>query len=466
MDFGKWLWRGILAIVTIVVLIGAYKLSGDLLRSQVPASPVLATVSLLDGSVLALDQLTLDQDLITVSSPSKDLLMTWDQVSAQSRLVIDPSNLPPSQQRGALYKWLVAVPKSTEFGDGSSENMPQKQFCVSLSAGGNAECYRFSRTPKVSLKQAVCGNGILETGEECDDGNLVDGDGCSQTCHRSLRHEGPLNYPAPRISIQPFADGVLSVFVTLEPYRDDTLQKVSPEHLFLRLASPGNPERVSLDADRLNGYPFLQAILPVGVSVTLDFVDRTSGQDVVYDTQIFDKLEVGATPLKGSAPSVTTPMNIKSPSLDALSFRWVGTDKTIVDQERRLAIDQSDIGHDFSTLVHVQSQFKGEVKVVVQVIDQSVRFTQTIISEGSGDVLVNVQRFPYGRHRLQMNAIFPDGSKTADVVIPFDYQSSGLSISGKTLFQYWQWGGVGLLVFLGLLYVWLRLAVFRPLSPS
>ena len=28
----------------------------------------------------------------------------------------------------------------------------------------------------------VCGDGILETVEECDDGNLVDGDGCSAIC--------------------------------------------------------------------------------------------------------------------------------------------------------------------------------------------------------------------------------------------------------------------------------------------
>lgn len=28
----------------------------------------------------------------------------------------------------------------------------------------------------------VCGNGILETGEECDDGNTDGGDGCSSTC--------------------------------------------------------------------------------------------------------------------------------------------------------------------------------------------------------------------------------------------------------------------------------------------
>jgi cysteine-rich repeat protein len=31
---------------------------------------------------------------------------------------------------------------------------------------------------------SVCGNGMQEAGEDCDDGNLVDGDGCSPTCTR------------------------------------------------------------------------------------------------------------------------------------------------------------------------------------------------------------------------------------------------------------------------------------------
>ena len=31
-------------------------------------------------------------------------------------------------------------------------------------------------------KTTVCGNGITETGEECDDGNTINGDGCSSTC--------------------------------------------------------------------------------------------------------------------------------------------------------------------------------------------------------------------------------------------------------------------------------------------
>jgi len=29
---------------------------------------------------------------------------------------------------------------------------------------------------------SVCGNGVIETGEVCDDGNTVGGDGCSATC--------------------------------------------------------------------------------------------------------------------------------------------------------------------------------------------------------------------------------------------------------------------------------------------
>ncbi len=33
---------------------------------------------------------------------------------------------------------------------------------------------------------AVCGNRILETGEECEDGNTISGDGCSSTCQKEL----------------------------------------------------------------------------------------------------------------------------------------------------------------------------------------------------------------------------------------------------------------------------------------
>ena len=30
--------------------------------------------------------------------------------------------------------------------------------------------------------EPVCGDGVVDTGEECDDGNTDDGDGCDSTC--------------------------------------------------------------------------------------------------------------------------------------------------------------------------------------------------------------------------------------------------------------------------------------------
>ena len=41
---------------------------------------------------------------------------------------------------------------------------------------------RLARSVSQQLAQSACGNGIMEASEECDDGNLVDGDGCSSTC--------------------------------------------------------------------------------------------------------------------------------------------------------------------------------------------------------------------------------------------------------------------------------------------
>jgi cysteine-rich repeat protein len=35
----------------------------------------------------------------------------------------------------------------------------------------------------VGACQALCGDGFVEAGETCDDGNTTNGDGCSSTCH-------------------------------------------------------------------------------------------------------------------------------------------------------------------------------------------------------------------------------------------------------------------------------------------
>jgi len=43
-----------------------------------------------------------------------------------------------------------------------------------------------SSTPMPPLPSPICGNGILESGEECDDGNIADGDGCSSICQNEI----------------------------------------------------------------------------------------------------------------------------------------------------------------------------------------------------------------------------------------------------------------------------------------
>ncbi|MFA6322725.1 MAG: fibronectin type III domain-containing protein [Candidatus Buchananbacteria bacterium] len=45
-------------------------------------------------------------------------------------------------------------------------------------------CSSWSATQACSLP--VCGNGLVETGEECDDNNIISGDGCSGTCQNEV----------------------------------------------------------------------------------------------------------------------------------------------------------------------------------------------------------------------------------------------------------------------------------------
>ena len=47
-----------------------------------------------------------------------------------------------------------------------------------LAMAGMAGCAQGADYPG----EAVCGNGQIEEGEACDDGNTTDGDGCSAVC--------------------------------------------------------------------------------------------------------------------------------------------------------------------------------------------------------------------------------------------------------------------------------------------
>ena len=42
---------------------------------------------------------------------------------------------------------------------------------------------------------AMCGNGVVEAGEDCDDGNRFDDDGCNNQCHNSNCGDGQVSLP-------------------------------------------------------------------------------------------------------------------------------------------------------------------------------------------------------------------------------------------------------------------------------
>src|SRR3989344_2092134 len=62
---------------------------------------------------------------------------------------------------------------------------------ISLNSGGGTE---IAVTPDKYLEgfffgvnpAPVCGNSVVESGEQCDDGNVVSGDGCSSTCQTEV----------------------------------------------------------------------------------------------------------------------------------------------------------------------------------------------------------------------------------------------------------------------------------------
>jgi cysteine-rich repeat protein len=53
---------------------------------------------------------------------------------------------------------------------------------------------------------SLCGNGAIDAGEQCDDGNLVNGDGCNDACDNEAR-------PSPSSRPEASSSSVLACFV-------------------------------------------------------------------------------------------------------------------------------------------------------------------------------------------------------------------------------------------------------------
>ncbi len=107
----------------------------------------------------------------------------------------------------------------------------------------------------------VCGNGVLEAGEECDDGNSAAGDGCDSAClteaePTALRIKS-LNLREPHV----FAFGLMDVTATVNTMINDAIlgDKASPEapetpdglldFSFLAVFRPYDPDASDVDVD-------------------------------------------------------------------------------------------------------------------------------------------------------------------------------------------------------------------------
>jgi cysteine-rich repeat protein len=89
-------------------------------------------------------------------------------------------------RNGACEKLPVCGNGIIEAGEECDSSNLNGQTCISKGyAGGTLKCSstcKFNTTGCYPLPN-LCGNGIIEAGEECDDGNLNYGDGCDQYCN-------------------------------------------------------------------------------------------------------------------------------------------------------------------------------------------------------------------------------------------------------------------------------------------
>ena len=87
-----------------------------------------------------------------------------------------------------------------ELGDTANKQCPNGEFVIGTGVNGEPLCgpdddnddalnqrisdleARVTTLENQLPGDAVCGNGIVESGESCDDGNSIDGDGCSSVC--------------------------------------------------------------------------------------------------------------------------------------------------------------------------------------------------------------------------------------------------------------------------------------------
>jgi cysteine-rich repeat protein len=119
---------------------------------------------------------------VTVSAPA-----ATPDVPLILAFLIDASRIPAGADETTIqiFKDGVLVPACA-----GAPGVASPDPCVSdrqLLAGGDVQITVLTSTASVwTFAVSTCGNGVLDPGEQCDDGNTVDGDGCSASCLSEL----------------------------------------------------------------------------------------------------------------------------------------------------------------------------------------------------------------------------------------------------------------------------------------
>ena len=88
-------------------------------------------------------------------------------------------NVPPAPI------WKSTVPLSDSVLDDTMSKVPERALAGNTTATSATTALVVGAIALVKIAcvaPAVCGNGQVETGEACDDGNEVDGDDCTNAC--------------------------------------------------------------------------------------------------------------------------------------------------------------------------------------------------------------------------------------------------------------------------------------------
>ena len=159
-----------------------------------------------------------------------------------------------------------------------------------LEIGANSWGQTFDYTLQMSATYVVCGDGVLDFGEQCDDGNTMEGDGCTSSCRFESQPElepndtcatanGPIAVPpAPEFAL---ASG------TINPETDqDWFSFTVPAYadLYIETFDSNGPGTCNNSVDTVIQL-FRPNCAPVGPSVDQQGINNCSLIDGFYDTR-------------------------------------------------------------------------------------------------------------------------------------------------------------------------------------